>query len=320
MRWLIVLVPFVAMLASYRSGYYLGQIVRSNGGWGLTDAIRALTPEDSVIVVSGADWAPMIPYYAQRKALMIRNGLQYDEPYLGRAFADLHDEDVSALVMVAGERKDTGLIQRAVGLFDLDGAPTFSSPFADVYLNRLYRDNAVEVFTRHHSFDQVTTTARPAQVQNPDSPPIVLTPASAASMFPMVSPRPVRVRFAYGYSCFPADGVTALSCHPDSDLWVPAPAGATGIRWEFGILSTAYERTGSVTNGVEFNIEGVAPDGKRRRIFRRLLDPAAVPGDRGLQRLVIPYQGPRGETLVFFTRPNGGYAFDWAYSVRIEVK
>jgi hypothetical protein len=320
MRWLIVAVPLVAMLASYRAYYYRGQIVWSDGGWGFTDALRMLTPADSVIVVAGADWAPMIPYYSQRKALMIRNGLQYDAPYLIRAFSDLDDENVSALVVVGDERKDGSLIQRTVKHFSLDSSPTFSGPFADIYLGYFCREFAVRALTQSNNFNQVTFNAQPAVVPLGNIPIRTLTPGIAAPMFPMVSPPPSGIRFTYGYSSYSFDGATVLSLHPDSDLWVPVPAGATQIRWEFGILPAAYERAGPVTNGVEFIIEVEAPDGTRRRIFRRLLDPAAYPKDRGRQRLVLPYRLSPGETLVFLTRPNGGYSFDWAYASLIEVK
>jgi hypothetical protein len=351
-RWTIVIVPLAAMLGSYRWGYYSGlpipfppsgkpsafyggrdttpehyqwgyfwgQAVGSKGGSGLADALRTWTPENSVIIVAGNDWAPMIPYYSKRKALMIRNGLQYDQPYLIRAFNDLDDEDVSALVVVEAERGDKALIQRAAAKFGLDTSVTFSSPFADVYLSGIYRTGAVVRLQGNHGFHQVTSQAKPDWPVSPSSRPFAITPGVAADAFKMVSPHPTQFRFAYGYSLMELNGTPILSAHPDSDLWVPAPAGARQIVWEFGIVPGAYERDGDKTNGVEFVVEGESADGSRRRIFHRLLDPAAVPGDRGSQRAEIPYQPVPGEKLVFLTRPNGGYAFDWAYWTRIAVK
>jgi hypothetical protein len=320
LRWLIVAVPLAAMLMSYRAYYYRGQIIWSNGGWGFTEALKVLTPPESVIIVSGADWAPIVPYYAQRKALMIRSGLQYDYPYLDRAFSDLDDENVSALVLINDERKDRALIQRAVNHFNLDPSPTFSCPFADIYVNLFYRDNVITALTKSNNFNQVTLNAKPGEPAEGVNPFRSLTPGIAAPMFPMVSPLPMRFRFRFGYSCYQVDGATVLSIHPDSDLWVPAPPGATRIHWEYGILAGAYERTNGVTDGVEFIVEGEAPDGSRRLIFHRLLDPAKMAGDRGMQRLDLTYRGRPGETLVFQTRPNGGYSFDWAYMRRIEVQ
>ncbi len=319
-RWAIVMVPFLAMLGSYLQGYYMGQRVRSDGGSGVAVAIRTLTPDDSVIIVSGADWAPMIPYYSERKALMIRRGLQYDPAYLTRAFNDLADENVSALVMAYDERKDKALVRRAAQMFDLDTSPTFSCPFADVYLNNFYRENALVYLKHNNTFNQVTTDAQPAPPPPKGSPPISIKPGVAAGAFKMVSPVPSQYRFAFGYSTMPIDGALVLNAHPDSDLWVPAPTGATEILWEFGIVPAAYERAGDKTNGVEFVVEGEASDGSRRDIFRRLLDPAAVPADRGRQRAVIRYQAVPREKLVFLTRPNGSYAYDWAYWARIAVR
>jgi len=343
LRWTIVLVPFAAMLGSYRWGYsshvpvpvppgagatqdnyvwgyYWGQSARSNGGSGVADALRACTPQDSVIIVAGNDWAPMLPYYSQRKALMIRNGLQYDQKYLARAFDDLADEDVSALVMADAERSDQALIRRAAAKFGLDTSPTFSSPFDDVYVSSIYRDGVISRLQGKHGFSQVTCQAKPDWPVSSSHPPFALTPGIAARAFKMVSPPPSAYRFTYGVSIFVVEGVEVLSVHPDCDLWVPPPAGATQILWEFGILPGAYEREGPKTDGVEFIVAGEAPNGTRREVFRRLLDPAAVPADRGKQRAVIPYQTVPGEKLVFLTRPNGGPFCDWAYWIRITVK
>jgi hypothetical protein len=142
----------------------------------------------------------------------------------------------------------------------------------------------------------------------------------AAIAFKTVSPAPSQYRFTYGYSAVDEGGSEVISVHPDTDLWVPAPAGARRILWDFGVLPGAYEREGEKTDGVVFIVAGEAPDGRRREIFRRLVDPARVPADRGRQRAVIPYQAVAGETLVFLTRPNENNHYDWAYTARIEVK
>ena len=43
-------------------------------------------------------------------------------------------------------------------------------------------------------------------------------------------------------------------------------------------------KDGDKTNGVEFLIYGETANGPRRQIFRRLLDPANQPADRGQRR------------------------------------
>ncbi|HUL54519.1 MAG TPA: glycosyltransferase family 39 protein [Opitutaceae bacterium] len=320
--WIVVIVPMAAMLGAYAQGYYLGQKQRSSGGSGMADAIKAITPKGSVIIVIGADWAPMIPYYSERKALMVRHGLESNSPYLARAFHDLADENVSALVMAYDQRGNVELARQVATAFNLDSSVTFTCPFADVYLSNFIREQAVKYLSTNgrNTFNQVTTTAHLATGIPNDSPPNQLTPGIAAAPFRMISPLPSAYRFRFGYSYFQLDGADVLSVHPDCDLWVPAPAGATEIRWEFGIVPGAYEREGSKTNGVDFIVDGEAPDGSSREVFSRLLNPAEVPADRGRQRVVIPYHAEPGEKLVFRTRPHGDYGFDWAYWVRIAVQ
>jgi hypothetical protein len=319
-RWAIVIVPFAFQLGTYLQGYHVIQSIRSNGGTGLTDTLRDITPKGSVIIVAGDDWCPVIPYYSQRKALMIRNGLEHDRPYLERAFKDLKDEYVCALVMVDAQRKNREFVRQVAAQFGLDASATFSHSTADVYLSSFCRDSALLRLSGKHGYDQITTQAKPTGPLSSDRPPVPIPSGVAAIAFRMVSPAPSQFRFTFGYAAWENGGTEVLSIHPDTDLWVPAPAGTRQILWDFGLFPGAYEREGEKTDGVVFMVAGEAPDGRRREIFRRLLDPAGVPADRGRQRAVIPYQAVAGETLVFLTRPNVTTHYDWAYSSRIEVK
>ena len=318
-RWTLVAVLPVALLANYRRNYFDLQAVRSPGGTGLTDALKAYTPKGSVIIVAGDDWAPMIPYYSQRRALMIRRGLEPNQTYVERAFNDLADENVSALILARDARRDADLVRLAAAKFNLDTSTTFSHPLGDVYLSDFCRENVLSRFPSDH-FDQVTSQGRPAGPLPEGSPPRAIPRAVAATAFDMISPAPTRFHFKYGYALWPEGGTDVLGVHPDCDLWVPVLARAKRIDWEFGLFPEAYEREGDKTNGVEFLIEGETPDGQRRHIWRRLLDPAAVPADRGRQHEKISIQVRPGETLVFCTRANANASYDWAYLARIEVK
>jgi hypothetical protein len=319
-RWAIVSVPFVFQLGNYLQGYHVIQSVRSNGGTGLTDVLRDMTPKGSIIIVAGDDWCPAIPYYSQRKALMIRNGLEHDRPYLERAFKDLKDDYVCALVMVGAQRGNKELVRQATTQFGLDPSVAFSHTTADVYLSNFCRDSALLRLSGKHGYDQITTQAKPAGPLPSDRPPVPIPSGVAAIDFRMISPAPSQFRFTFGYAAWEEGGVEVLSTHPDTDLWVPVPGGARQILWEFGLFPGAFDRDGEKTDGVVFLVAGEAADGSRREIFRRLLDPAGVPADRGRQRVVIPYKAVAGETLVFLTRPNVNTHYDWAYMSRIEVK
>ncbi|MFT3830080.1 MAG: hypothetical protein QM691_10295 [Opitutaceae bacterium] len=316
----LLLLPLAALFATYRADYFQFQAVRSSGGSGLTESLKTCTPPHGVLVIAGADWSPIIPYYAERKALMLRRGLENHAAYLERAFADLADEEVAALVLCGDQRGNHALIERAAAAFNLDPNPTYSHPDGDVFIGNLHREFVLRHLHGNHGHNGVTTQAVPAPATTPDSPFLALPPVSARPAFAgLCSPLPSHCRFSYGFNIWPIDGVRHLSLHADSDLIVPAPAAATRIHWEYCILRDAYERADGGTNGVEFIIDGETPDGTGRRLYRRLLDPVATPADRGIQILDLPFTPRPGERLIFRTRDNGSPSFDWAASRQILV-
>jgi hypothetical protein len=146
-----------------------------------------------------------------------------------------------------------------------------------------------------------------------------VTPAVARSSFMNITPAPFQVEFQYGLDWMDHGNSAVLSAHPDSNLWLHPPAGATRINWSYGIFPGAYEPEGK-TNGVEFIVEGEMPDGQSRQVYHRLLDPRNNRQDRGDQRVLIPYTPRPGEVLRFSTRTNDNPAFDWAYWIQISVK
>ena len=319
--WVVCLVPLVAQVAAYRQEYWKGQSATLNGGWPLTDALRDLTPRNTVLVVAGADWAAMTPLYAQRKALMIRNGLEFDYDYLRRAYNDLADEEVAALVVYGPLRADRKFITVTTGHFDMDpAAPTFSYPNADVYVSRLHAKGVQAALQNGKAYAGITlpVTAENSAPGGPEK----ISAETARTIFPNVSPSPFQMDFPHGagWQGVGEQGPRVLLAHPSSDLWLTPPADAAQIEWSFGILPGAYERSDARTDGVEFIITGELPGGSVRRIYRRLLDPWQIPADRGEQRAVVTYHPLRGESLRFSTRPYEGLAYDWAYIRHIAVK
>jgi hypothetical protein len=321
-RWgcaVIFLVPFAGQISAYWHCYRPQQVIFSQGGYPYTDVLRDLTPPKSVIVVAGADWAAMTPLYAQRKALMIRNGLEYDEAYLERAFNDLAGEEVSALVLYGPLRTNRQFIQRVADRFDLDATtPTYSHEVADVYVKRPYR-GGVQLRIKHAQKYYNLTIPGNTHEQTEVKGLLKFSPDVARDTFLNITPSPFQAEFQFGLAWMDHGMTSVLSAHPNSDLWLRPPDQTTVIKWVYGIFPGAYEPEGK-TNGVEFLVHGEMPDGHGREIYRRVLDPRQNPGDRGDQHVVIPYAPLPGEILRFSTRPNGDYAFDWAYWAEIDVK
>lgn len=318
-KWIIILVPFVAMGYAYRQSYFQQQKIESRGGTGLSKALRDLLPEKCILIVAGNDWASMIPYYSQHKALMIRNGLEWDNAYLTRAFADLKGEEVGALVLMGDTRKNTLLLDRVATTFGVDRAPAFTwADWGDIYINKAYSARVVNALRQASGFDAVTRA--PVVVTEPLTTES-LPPEAMASAFKIIRPVPTAYHFKFGYGTWDDEnGEAMIIAHPDSDIWLPGPAGSKVIELSFGIRKEAFEREGQKTNGVSFEVDVQASDGSVRQLFLRELDPASVPGDRGTQTAQVPYKPSPGDQIVLRTRPRGDYSFDWAYWGKVTVK
>lgn len=317
LAWGLVAVPFAAQIHTYL-GFYRGQQLVQSQGWStLTELVKDLTPPGSVIVVAGNDWAAMMPYYSQRRALMIRNGLEFDERYLDRAYRDLGDEDVAALIVYGKTREYRPFLDFTLRRLGMEQVPTFRQPHADVYFRKLYVPGAQAFVRTSTKYGHETSL-----VEQPPSAraPVDLPPVVGPTAFRHFTPAPYKADLEFGIDWTPIEGRPALSAHADSHLWFRPPATARRITMEYGIYDAAWSREGGKTNGVEFKITGEVEGGPERVLFRRLIDPANNPQDRGLLTQVLEFEPRPGETLRFSALDNGSKAFDWAYWRSIAIK
>jgi len=319
--WPLIALPFIAQFNTYWRSYFPEQRLTRDGGFNYTTVLRDHVPKNSIIVVAGNDWCPIIPLYSQHRALMIRNGLEENAAYLHRAMDDLAGEEVSALILVGRYRDDQSLRKLFADRFGLDAtAPALSEDFTDVYLGRAYVDKVRDqVRTANTLYPKITLPAKPADVQ-PGPAKFKITPEVAKQSFEFVTPAPIQGRFKYGFKGMDVEGTWTTLASPECDLWLSPPSNAAQIKWDFGIVPDAYLRPGDKTDGVEFIISGETPDGHRRQIYRKVLDPVNRPEDRGHQHAIVAYKPAPDEILVFSNRPNLSESYDWSYWISIEVK
>ncbi len=326
LAWPVLLIALGLQLNAYHQGFFPVQRQSGNGGSHLTDVLRDMTPRESVLIVAGDDWSSIIPYYAQRRALMVRSEHEQDWPQIDRAFGNLAKEDIAGLILIGAQRQNLKLIRRAVAAFDIDPALCLTYGDTDVYLSIYHRPNIVRRLQTDNPFTGIilapqSTEASPTSAETTPSTQLKRVPESLwETIFKNVNPKPVLYNFAHNLDLFPLDGIEVMGAHPDATLWITPPEGATGISWEYGINPAAYEKAGDRTDGVDFIITEKQPDGTEREIYHRTLDPVRTPADRGLQTLVLPYQPSAGARLVFKTRPHQTYSYDWAYWRKIEIK
>ncbi|MDI1320737.1 MAG: hypothetical protein PSW75_11185, partial [bacterium] len=132
---LVITAVFAGQIWLYWSELYQTQRQVSPGGSGLTEALTSLTQPDEAIVVAGDDWSSIRPYYTRRRALMIRNGKEYDEPYFTAAIGTLKGEHVGALILPHEKPGFPGLLDLAARELGIDPRPVLQWRDVRVYLN-----------------------------------------------------------------------------------------------------------------------------------------------------------------------------------------
>ena len=318
-RLLIALLPFAVMNATYINYYYSYQKVVSEGGSAITRLLHDQLQPESVVVVMGQDWSAIVPYYAKRRALMIRNGLEHDQTYVKGAIADLDDEEIGALVVTGDGLAQSAAVERVVELAGLMPEPVCQLGDSVVYFNPGYTNIVREMLSlnRNH-YPELTTL--PATGRDPTvGRGFEISTGASRIAFPTVKPEVERYRISHGYRRFELPGVPRFNFHADSDLWLRTPEQVSGFRWKYGLFDDAWNREGFRTDGVDFVIFAESENGEQRELWRDEVNPAEIESDRGLQTGESNLELRPGEQLIFACRTRENGAFDWAYFTSIEV-
>ena len=325
--WAILAGLMAAQVVCYHQHLYPHQKMVTSGSDGISDLVREVTDPDDVMIVVGEDWSSIRPYYAQRRALMVRRYLEIDTGYLQRAFSALKGEKVRVLLLRLEYRESREFRDMVRACFGIETEPVAGGNDTLIYVHPDLRprfEKRLGIFPHRG----VVLAQPPVPPSGANGRPAValasLTPTQQ-EVFDMMSPKPVRFFSSFGLDAgaFP-DGRRLLNAHPDFRLWFAPAPGRRVITAEYGILPGAYENMtpGGGTDGVEFSIERVRADGSKETLYRRLLKPAEIAADRGTQKAELPVQLAAGEELLFAVGPGpANYAnYDWAYwgGIRIE--
>lgn len=313
--WAVVLAIYGLQGAGFVRDFYPNQRQISPGGSNLTLALRSFMAPDEVMVVAGDDWSSMTPYFAQRRALMIRRDLEQTWTEIIPAFDRLKGEDVTALVLHGDQAKNRLLIQLAVDHFHLDPRPAFRWRDATVYVHEQVRPYLAELLKNVPEIELLDHSV--------ELNPMLRHEIETAGLlrrfrenFDQIQPEPFRFYTTYGVSHFEYEGRQVYNAHPDTRLWFRLPGGQHTFSAEVGIVPGAYDPAvpyGDRTDGVEVRLERITAKGEKELIFSRLIDPRGSASDRGLLPIEHTFSLP-GESVVLLSiapGPHGNYARDW---------
>ncbi len=316
----------ISQAASYHRNYWPYQNLVSNGGTGLNNFMKDMLPLNSAIVVMGQDWAPVVPYYTQRRGIMIRQDVENSNEKLVMHLANLEETEVSALVVTVPQERNPDAINLITQSLGLESDPSVTHSNSDVYLAKSLRSPTLIRLAENMDYSGVEIIGVPdAPPPPPVAEPIIadgsiqaVTSLQAQLQFFPIVPAPYQYRCMFGLGASHHNGSTVLGAHPDSDMWIRLPAGASTVSYQIGMDSGSYNAVDD-SDGVIFTVRGIDSTGQEFELAQHLLDPAHIPEHQSGGEFVIDLPTDLSE-VILSTRSRQNYNFDWAYWQSVEIR
>ena len=314
-NWLALALILIFQGYAFYRGYYSHHRQPAPAPPALAKIIRDSVPPEAVVLIYGAHWNPLLPYYIQRRTIMVPGERENETQVLEDVLVNLPPRSIAAMV-VHGKRllSDTDFIKERAKRFGLDSQPYARSLHDELYLPGSISpvgpsvDQSVELL-RLPAVDSFFEKLKSDDLANLD-----------LSIF---SPAPESIRSGYGVNSVQIADDTLLNAHAPSELVFATPLGARHIEAIWGLPEAAYA-TGSlaVTDGITIDIIAHLASGRRQRLYKRTLNPAQNQQDRGPQKIHLELPEGFAGKLIFQlgNGQNQDPTNDWAYwaSVRIH--
>jgi hypothetical protein len=312
----------------FLDGYYQAQKGISYGGDGLTSSLRGLTRPDEVLVITGQDWNSMTPFYAQRRALMIRWDVEENSAQLDAAFQALAGEKIGALVLGPDTRGREDLIRRAVAL-GIDPQPLYRWQGIAVHLPLKRRSQSILdiLDTGYDRLKWETGVKLPEnQLAGEWFETRSLRPHERL-VFSAMRPQPVRFFSTFGPVLQGSANMPRFGAHPVTRLIYRLPAGKHTLLTSAVFSPEAYDSSLSedtLTDGVEITLSlvGSGPEAERPVLYTRLLDPVEHSEDRGIQLIKTSFALEKEAEVELFIGPGpqGRDNRDWIWLGALVIK
>lgn len=334
-RWVIglaVLATTGGQAARYLTRYYPIQKMISHGGDGLSLSLHSLTRPEEYIIITGQDWNSMTPFYAERRALMLRRDTENDPARVQLALAALAGEKLGALAVTGPWENRPWLVQRVVAL-GLEASPLY-----------YWRDVAVflPAGRRHESLARLEEHVFPEVRYAPgvEMPPDLMTSAdrlagrwfdldklrpSQRRLFHTLQPLPVRFFSRFGPGLDYSTPVPEFGVHPLTQLVFALPAGRHVLRGSVRLPPATYQADlprEDQTDGIEVKLARLGPGDSRQTLGTVSVDPRDVVADRAWVQLRWEFElaAPGEVELTIGPGPAGRDTRDWAVLGPLEIK
>lgn len=302
----LLVVVWVGQYHAYRREFFNIQTSPRGASFGLADAIKHLTQPDDVIVVQAPDWSSILPFFAERRMLMIPDSQMYlREEAVRQSIALLEDESVPLVIFRGETRAHSDWLVDRIKDFRLSFFPLFTWQNDAVYARRADYPR-MRAMLENIEFTDVVP--QPMNGLPPLNPPVSIVNTPEWEGIPNMEPRPQAGYFPYGINFRYIEGKKALFFDPPTELHFEIPAGATRLEFGFQVAPEAFEQKDFDGAYVfaELKEDGRSPTILAERIISRK-------GPREMQQVVVRLPESRGSTVVLRTLagPTNDSAYDW---------
>lgn len=327
-RWMVGMVMVGALAGQvvfYAQQFFPAQSAISPEGSDLTRMLKEITGPEDVLLIQGEDWNSMIPYYARRRALMLRTGADKNEAELLRAFANLKGEKVGVLVTTGILDKQEPLLKLVVEQFGFNSRPVLKWKDKFIYFPDERWDEVYEKFETT-PFHEVNIVPGGQLVDDPLAGRwFEVKKVRRYQLGPLkyMQPRPVSFFVRFGLSLNGTNDAPQFGAHPETRLRFVVPAGARHLKTSAGLSPGAYENlpADEASDGIDVTVTLLQPGIPDQVLYSRNLNPRENQGDRGAVPINVDFAMPSsGELELSVTSgPNQSDRRDWAFLGQVVI-
>lgn len=326
----VAVVAYACQILLWYRFDYPQQRFQGIGGNSLNTMMKTIADPEEAIVVVGEDWNSMMPYYSQRRSLMLRDDIIRSPEKLAAAVEKMKDTPVAALILRENWKGNRSVLNR-VGVplgIDLRPALSWHDGDAEIYLNQ---DIRTEVLNRleGQGMNRYGDFALTPEAKFRDRPMAgkelryASLPIRHQKLFRNMRPVPERFFSSIGPELWDDPAGPRFFAHPETKFWFALAPGH--YRFRTNITMTAGAYTGvpwaDATDGVFLIATRIDGRGNREELQRQLVNPRDNPADRGVLPIDWPVALPGGGQLEIAVTPGpaGNSARDWATLGPVDI-
>lgn len=319
-NWLALGLVLTCQFYAFYRGYASHHRNGASAPPALAAVIREAVPADGVVLIYGADWNPLLPYYFERRALMVPGERENETDVLEQVLARLPPHRIAAMVIHGDTlRARSDFIRERAARFGLALQPAASSDTDDLYLPADLNASILPKLSAHGDPD-MQVRLQPAN----DSFTTALRPDELpAASLPLFQPAPHVVHSQYGLAHGDLAGRPVLNAHAPCEFVFRPTTAARQVQVVAGLPDGAFAPgKDAVTDGITIEIFATASSGAKQLLLHRSLDPARVPADRGPQTVTVELPPAfAGEVILRLgSGPADNPTNDWAYVGSVEIR